>query len=75
MMMIVMLMVMMMPYQPNLVTWITFLAACKKWNDMELGKQAFVHIMQLDGKNVASSCVSISNICTQMDVQDYVLAI
>ena len=71
----VVMMVMMMPFQPNLVTWITFLGACKKWNNMELGKQAFVHIMQLDGKNVASSCVCISNIYSQMDLQDYVLAI
>ncbi|MCO5606472.1 hypothetical protein L7F22_060660 [Adiantum nelumboides] len=30
-----------MPAQPDLMTWNTFIAACQKWGEIELGQQAF----------------------------------
>lgn len=30
-----------MPFQPDLVTWITVLSCCRKWGDVELGRHTF----------------------------------
>eukprot|EP00250_Pteridium_aquilinum_P007128 c16912_g1_i1 orf=1-573(+) len=37
-----------MPFQPNLSTWHTVLAACRKWGHVELGRHAFQGALTLD---------------------------
>ncbi|XP_024517065.1 pentatricopeptide repeat-containing protein At4g18520, chloroplastic-like [Selaginella moellendorffii] len=39
---------------PNLMTWRTVLAACKKWNNVEMGKEAFDCLMRMDEREAAS---------------------
>lgn len=43
-----------MPFQPNRVTWTTMLGACRKWQNLGLGKQAFESLRGLDEKQAAA---------------------
>lgn len=51
-----------MPYQPDTVVWQTVLAACKKWKNVEVGRQAFACALELD-KNDPAMYVSMAKIC------------
>lgn len=37
-----------MPFQPDLITWLSVLGACQKWGDVELAEKAFDHVMKID---------------------------
>lgn len=50
-----------MPYHPDALVWHTMLGACRKWNDVELGRNAFKQAVCLDVGN-ASAYTSIFNI-------------
>ena len=38
------------PFHPDNVTWSTVLSACRKWGNVDLGKHAFQHVLQLNDK-------------------------
>ena len=63
-----------MPFHPTLMVWHAVFGACKKWGNLELARDVFEFVMQLDGKD-AASFVSMSNIyaCADMpeDVNSY----
>jgi pentatricopeptide repeat protein len=50
-----------MPFQPDIVTWVTILGACRKWGDDELGRHAFEHAASLH-ENHLGACVLMSSI-------------
>ncbi|XP_024545864.1 pentatricopeptide repeat-containing protein At4g33170-like [Selaginella moellendorffii] len=43
-----------MPFEATLVTWTTVLGACRKWNNMPLGKLAFEASLRLDDSDAAT---------------------
>ncbi|KAH7447919.1 hypothetical protein KP509_01G127400 [Ceratopteris richardii] len=43
-----------MPFPPDLVAWITLLASCQKWGNVEIGRQAFEAILKLDETHVSA---------------------
>ncbi|KAI5056082.1 hypothetical protein GOP47_0029603 [Adiantum capillus-veneris] len=43
-----------MPFPPDLVAWVTLLAACQKWSNVEIGRQAFEATLRLDEKHAAA---------------------
>ncbi|MCO5559556.1 hypothetical protein L7F22_013157 [Adiantum nelumboides] len=43
-----------MPFPPDLVAWVTLLAACQKWANVEIGRQAFEATLKLDEMHVAA---------------------
>jgi pentatricopeptide repeat protein len=53
-----------MPFQPDLVVWSTMLAACHKWGNSELGKQAFDGAVSLDDEHSAAF-VLMSNLSVE----------
>ena len=55
--------------KPNVVTWMTLLAACRIYMDVERAERAVRHIMDLDPKS-ASAYVLLSNIYTQSGNMD-----
>jgi pentatricopeptide repeat protein len=44
----------MMPFQPNIVMWHSILGACQRLCNVELGKWAFQHALQLDRRHAVS---------------------
>ncbi|KAJ7518407.1 hypothetical protein O6H91_21G067400 [Diphasiastrum complanatum] len=46
-----------MPFHPNVVIWMTLLASCRAFGDMERGKRAAKHILELDPQNSAAYVV------------------
>ncbi|XP_022856407.1 pentatricopeptide repeat-containing protein At3g53360, mitochondrial [Olea europaea var. sylvestris] len=42
------------PFEPDIVTWKTLLAACKTRNNIEVGKRAAENILQIDPSNSAA---------------------
>lgn len=50
-----------MPFHPGIVVWHTLQSACQKWGNVELGRLAFEHSIQLDNKD-AGSYICMSNI-------------
>ena len=42
-----------MPFQPGIVLWLTLLGSCRKWSNIEHGKHAFEHAIQLVEKDAA----------------------
>ncbi|XP_024542905.1 putative pentatricopeptide repeat-containing protein At3g01580 [Selaginella moellendorffii] len=42
-----------MPYSPTAVSWRTMLSACRKWDNIELGKRAYESLMDLSVKDTA----------------------
>ncbi|MCO5550009.1 hypothetical protein L7F22_003486 [Adiantum nelumboides] len=59
-----------MPYQPNLVTWNTFIGACQRFGNLDLGRQAFDFARSL-GKKHGGSYVFMSNISVDVDSEVY----
>jgi pentatricopeptide repeat protein len=46
------------PSHPNTEMWLTVLAACRKWSNVELARHAFQHVMQIDDKETnAYTCM------------------
>ena len=43
-----------MPFSPDLVVWTTLLASCRKWGNVEIGRQAFEAALRLDDKHMAA---------------------
>lgn len=43
-----------MPFQPTIVTWRSLLGACQKWNNVEVGREAFEHTVRLDETDAAA---------------------
>ncbi|KAI5064475.1 hypothetical protein GOP47_0021145 [Adiantum capillus-veneris] len=58
-----------MPRQPSAVVWHVVLAACQKWSNAEVGREAFEHAMLLDEDDYAAY-VTISNIFADNIVDD-----
>ena len=58
-----------MPYHPTIGVWLSVLAACRKWGDIELGVQAFDNALMLD-ENDTALYVCMSNIYMDADVDD-----
>ncbi|XP_035546494.1 putative pentatricopeptide repeat-containing protein At3g15130 isoform X1 [Juglans regia] len=50
-----------MPFQPGVLVWKTLLGACHVYGDMEIGKRAAEHVLNLDGKD-PSTYVVLSNL-------------
>ncbi|KAH7276434.1 hypothetical protein KP509_39G007300 [Ceratopteris richardii] len=42
-----------MPFHPSLVIWHAVLAACRRWGDVDFGKDAFDHAVDLDCEDVS----------------------
>ena len=57
-----------MPFSPNLVVWNTVLGACRYNGNVELGKHAFEHSLDLDEKDPAAY-ILMSQICAAFDIQ------
>ncbi|MCO5547389.1 hypothetical protein L7F22_000838 [Adiantum nelumboides] len=55
-----------MPFQPNLVTWNTFIGACQRFGNLDLGRQAFEFARSLVKKH-GGSYVFMSNIYVDVD--------
>lgn len=51
----------MMPFEPDSAVWQTLLAACQKWRNVEIGREAFECAMSLD-EDDAASYILMSNI-------------
>ena len=51
----------------NISIWVPLLSACHKWGNVELGRLAFEHIVQLDEKH-CSAYVLMSNIYVSVDM-------
>jgi pentatricopeptide repeat protein len=48
-----------MPVNPDMAVWLILLGACRKWNDVGLGRYAFEHAVQLyEGDSTAYVCMS-----------------
>mgnify|MGYP002775434358 CR=1 FL=1 len=58
-----------MPFHPTLMVWHVVFGACKKWGNLELARDVFEFVMQLDGKD-AASFVSMSNIYACADMPE-----
>ena len=58
-----------MPIQPNFISYRTVLGACKKWENIGLGRQAFDCAVRL-GKQQTAPFVLISNIYAVVDSED-----
>lgn len=58
-----------MPYEPNVVSWTTVLAACRKWGNLELSRYAFESSVRLDGTH-AAGFVLMSNIYHMGEQED-----
>ncbi|KAI5072809.1 hypothetical protein GOP47_0012915 [Adiantum capillus-veneris] len=58
-----------MPFHPGNVVWDTMLGACRKWQNVELGRQAFKHAVMVDESNTAAY-VCMSNIYADAAYQD-----
>ena len=43
-----------MPFSPDLVVWTTLLASCRKWGNVEIGRQAFEAALRIDDKHMAA---------------------
>jgi pentatricopeptide repeat protein len=56
-----------MPLHPNRVIWNTILGACRKWGDMEVGGEAFLHALGLDDEDAASYII-MCNIQTDTEM-------
>lgn len=59
------------PPSDRLLLWSALLGACQKWANIELGRWAFRHAVQLDEK-FASAYVRMSSLCTAAGVQEEV---
>ncbi|XP_024525971.1 pentatricopeptide repeat-containing protein At1g11290, chloroplastic-like [Selaginella moellendorffii] len=46
-----------MPWQPDLVTWMTLLGSCKKWSNMEVARVAFQELVRIDSREESSYLV------------------
>ena len=57
-----------MPFSPNLVVWNTVLGACRYNGNVELGKHAFEHSLDLDEKDPAAY-ILMSQICAAFGIQ------
>lgn len=58
-----------MPLNPNLVVWHTALGALRKWNQVQLGKEAFEQAIELD-KRDSSAYFYMFNIFSDADMQE-----
>ncbi|KAH7430189.1 hypothetical protein KP509_09G087400 [Ceratopteris richardii] len=58
-----------MPFHPTLVAWLTILAACRKWGNIDCGKHAFEQIISLNANN-ASSFLCMFNLYANADLQE-----
>lgn len=58
-----------MPFQPNLVTWHTFIGACQRYGNVDLGKRAFEFATSLSEKH-AGAYVFMSNIYVDVDSEE-----
>ena len=36
------------PFHPSIVMWLTVLAGCRKWGNVELGRHAFQQVIRMD---------------------------
>ena len=43
-----------MPLQPDHVTWLSVLSACRKWGHVKLGEKAFINAVKLDEEDDAA---------------------
>ena len=50
-----------MPFQPDLVSWSTLIDACRRWGNLDLGREAFENMSRLNEKG-AGSFVLMSNL-------------
>jgi pentatricopeptide repeat protein len=50
-----------MPETPDLAVWLTLLGACRKWGHVNLAKQVFEHVVQVDGRD-PSAYIFMANI-------------
>lgn len=58
-----------MPCQPDLVLWKTLLAACWKWRNVEIGRQAFESVMD-SGSGDAAACALMANIYAEAGMME-----
>ncbi|XP_024531241.1 pentatricopeptide repeat-containing protein At2g13600-like [Selaginella moellendorffii] len=54
-----------MPLEPTVVTWTSLLAACHKWQNVEIGRFAFESLLRVDEKK-ATSYILMANIFTKV---------
>jgi pentatricopeptide repeat protein len=54
------LMIRRMPLHPGIVAWHAVLGACRKWGDIEIGREAFDHAMGLDESSTAAHLCMIN---------------
>ena len=50
-----------MPFQPDLVSWSTLIDACRRWGNLDLGREAFENMSRLNEKG-AGSFILMSNL-------------
>ena len=67
----VVLLLHMMPFEPNDVTWITVLSASQKWSNVSLGRHAFEKLMRGGDRNTAA-LVTMANIYANAHMWDEV---
>jgi pentatricopeptide repeat protein len=58
-----------MPFHPGIIVWHTVLAACHKWGNVEIGRQAFTHTIRIDDKD-ASAYICMANIYANAGMKD-----
>ena len=56
-----------MRFHGDLITWLTLLGACKKWSNLQFGKEAFRNALQLDAIDSAAY-VCMYNMYSHIDV-------
>eukprot|EP00246_Nothoceros_aenigmaticus_P011816 TRINITY_DN3374_c0_g2_i4.p1 TRINITY_DN3374_c0_g2~~TRINITY_DN3374_c0_g2_i4.p1 ORF type:complete len:126 (-),score=24.70 TRINITY_DN3374_c0_g2_i4:19-366(-) len=54
-----------MPFPPDGPVWLSLLGSCRKWNNVEIGQQAFEFAVSVDGKDAA---YDIQHLCKRSDV-------
>ena len=67
-----------MPFHPSITSWNTMLSSCQWWNNVELGKDAFKHSVQMNEKDTAAyvcMCNIYVNAAMHDQADDDVLAL
>ena len=63
------IMIMEMPFHPDLAVWNIFLGACRKWGNVGMGKCAFGHAINIDKKDM-TAYVCMRNIYADAGMQE-----
>ena len=58
-----------MPLHPDIAVWLILLGACRKWNNVDLGRYAFEHAVQLSESD-STAYVCMSNIYMNASTQE-----